>query len=95
MHKHMDKHRASIEKNGLYKTKNRFAEDDCEFFFIWDQIFLMKNNLHGLWEHFYHIFQIGKSLLNQELMIHTLKLIKQQWYFMADSLNLIKHLSKR
>lgn len=36
---------------------------------------LMMNNLHGLWGHLYFIFQSEKSLLNQELMVHSLKLI--------------------
>ena len=47
------------------------------------------NDLHGLGVHFYLIFQIGKGLLDQQLMTHTLKLIKQECSYYS---RLMKHL---
>ena len=45
----------------------------------------MINNLHDLFEQLYLTFQLGKCLLNQEMMAHTLKLVKPFFFFMPDS----------
>ena len=49
---------------------------------------LMINNLHDLFGQLYLTFLFGKHLLNQELMAHTLKLVKQFCFYYP---RLMKH----